>query len=59
MDNIKNQIKELESKLTGNMFQDMDLKEEIMALKRKVSMQEEPSCNISDNDCQECSMCGS
>lgn len=37
LENLELQIKELESKLTGDMFQDMDIKDQIHNLKMKLN----------------------
>jgi len=51
---IKQQIEDLESQLTGDMFADMDLKEKI----HNLQMEEKGvSCNL--DNVEGCSSCGS
>ena len=53
MQEIHNQIQSLESQLTGNMFNDMEIKDKIHNLKMKVSGSKPCSSEI------DCTGCGS
>ena len=48
---IEEQIKELESKLTGDMMKDMDIKDQIHMLKMKIAG---TICSVDDPDCEAC-----
>lgn len=50
--NIEEQIKELESQLTGDMMQDMEIREKIHTLKMQSQDVAPGSCEI---DCESCS----
>ena len=53
MTEFEKEIKILKSKLTGNMFQDMEIKEEI----HQLEMREKgvvPTCSLGD-ECENCS----
>ena len=52
-------IEQKESKLTGDMFSDMDLQEEIHGLKRMVKAYDEPGPERPNESYYECEGCGS
>ena len=54
MSNIKDRIKELESKLTGNLINDMEIKDEIHQLNMELN-NVSPSCSMEEG----CLTCGS
>lgn len=55
----KEEIHTLEKKLTGDMFADMKIREEISSLKRMVRAAEEPLAEKPVNQDIECFNCGS
>lgn len=54
MSNIQDRIKELESKLTGNLMQDMEIKDEIHQLTMELN-NVAPVCSMEEG----CLTCGS
>lgn len=54
MRSIEQQIKELEAQLTGNMFTDMDIKDEIHELEMKLKG---VSCEFGEGG-EDCEACG-
>jgi len=55
---IKNQIKKLQSKLTGDLFQDGEVMQEIYELKKQLNPEIENSPELDDDD-DGCLYCGS
>ena len=55
---IQEKIAALNTKLTGDMMQDMDVQQEIFDLKRQLSEMESPTMRPPDSDF-ECIGCGS
>jgi len=53
MIDLEKQIKELESQLTGNMFEDMDIQDQIHQLKMQ-SKGVSPSCGMDGGECENC-----
>jgi hypothetical protein len=55
---IKEKIKELQSKLTGDLFQDGEVMQEIYDLKKQLNPEIENSPELDDDD-EGCLYCGS
>ena len=59
MTTIKEQIEELKSMLTGDLFQDGDLMQKIYELKKQLNPEIENNPELDDDDLEECLYCGS
>ncbi len=59
MSKILEEIEGLKSQLTGDMFNDMDVQDEIYRLKRIVAKEKEPLPERPDDQDIECFNCGS
>ena len=58
MTTIKEQIEELKSKLTGNIFEDGETQQKIYDLKKQLNPEIENNPEL-DDDLEECQACGS
>jgi hypothetical protein len=52
--NIKDQIQELKDKLTGDLFKDMDIQQEIYELKKLLNPEIEEHPELDDDECLSC-----
>ena len=59
MTTIKEQIEELKSMLTGDLFQDGDLMQKIYELKKQLNPEIENNPELDNDDLEECLYCGS
>ena len=59
MTTIKEQIEELKSFLTGDLFQDGDILQKIYELKKQLNPEIETNPDDDDDDLEECLYCGS
>ena len=56
---ILGKIKELQGKLTGNLFEDGELQQEIYELKKQLRPEIESQPELDDFDDEDCLYCGS
>lgn len=59
MTTIKEQIEELKSLLTGDLFQDGDIMQKIYELKKELKPEIETNPELDDDDENGCMFCGS
>ena len=59
MTTIKEQIEELKSLLTGDLFQDGDIMQKIYELKKQLNPEIETNPDADDDDENGCMFCGS
>ncbi len=59
IETLEKELQELEAKLTGDMFQDMEIREEMFLKKKQINSLTEPRPERPDDSDFECFGCGS
>lgn len=59
IESLEKELKALEAKLTGDLFQDMEIREEIFLKKKQINALTEPRPERPDDSNFECFGCGS